>query len=371
MDAWMVHEIDAIDLFCGAGGLTRGLLDAGINVLGGVDCDPACRYPYEKNNRIRFIEANIEDVHPDELRAMYDNGRVRLLAGCAPCQPFSKYSQGRDLSQDGKWGLLYHFSKLVKALQPDLITMENVPEVVRHSVFDDFVGDLRKRGYHVHYQVMDCRLFGLPQSRQRMVLMASRLGEIRVPEPTHNVASFRTVRDVIGDLPPLKAGEQNSRDRLHVCSRLSELNLRRIRQSVPGGSWKDWDPELIANCHQSERGRTYRSVYGRMSWDEPAPTMTTQCFGFGNGRFGHPQQDRAISLREAAIFQSFPPEYEFVHPDSPVHMKAVGRLIGNAVPVTLGRAIGKTLIEHVCLTSSQICQSYASQCPKPLAAEHS
>ncbi|WP_422449525.1 MULTISPECIES: DNA cytosine methyltransferase [unclassified Endozoicomonas] len=350
----MVHEIDAIDLFCGVGGLTRGLLDAGVNVRGGVDCDPACHYPYEKNNKTQFIGAKIEDLHADELRSLYRNNKIRLLAGCAPCQPFSKYSQGKDSSKDGKWGLLYHFSELVEALKPELITMENVPEVVKHSVFDDFVSALKKLGYFIDFRVLDCRHYGLAQSRLRLVLVASKLGEIKVPEPTHSESSFVTVKDTIGGLPPLKAGEQHPHDRLHICSRLSDLNLKRIRQSKPGGSWRDWDPELVATCHQSEKGKTYSSVYGRMSWEEPAPTMTTQCFGFGNGRFGHPAQDRAISLREAAIFQSFPPDYEFVHPDSPVYIKVVGRLIGNAVPVKLGQAIGKTLIEHVRHINNQI-----------------
>ncbi|MBO9497583.1 DNA cytosine methyltransferase, partial [Thalassotalea sp. G20_0] len=255
--------------------------------------------------------------------------------GCAPCQPFSKYSQGRDTSKDGKWGLLHHFADLVGDLCPDLVTMENVPELVRHAVFHDFVEELTRQGYHLDFKVVDCRLYGLPQSRQRLVLLASRFGRVTVPGATHNTDQFVSVREAIGSLTKLKAGEQDQNDPLHQCSRLSPLNLKRIRQSKPGGTWRDWDPELIANCHKGDKGKTYGSVYGRMSWDAPAPTMTTQCFGYGNGRFGHPEQDRAISLREAAIFQSFPPNYRFTRPDDPVYIKVIGRLIGNAVPVKL------------------------------------
>lgn len=162
--------------------------------------------------------------------------------------------------------------------------------------------------------------------------------------PTHK--QHRTVRDAIGRLRPIAAGEQAPRDPLHTASRLSSLNMARIRASIPGGSWRDWPKSLVADCHKAPSGRTYPSVYGRMEWNKPAPTMTTQCFGFGNGRFGHPEQNRAISLREAAILQSFPRNYAFVPPGKPVEFSVVGRLIGNAVPVDLGRAIARSLLNH-------------------------
>jgi DNA (cytosine-5)-methyltransferase 1 len=145
----------------------------------------------------------------------------------------------------------------------------------------------------------------------------------------------------------LKAGEVCPTDPLHQACELSPLNLKRIRASTPGGSWRDWDKRLVADCHKKSSGKTYPSVYGRMSWDEPAPTMTTQFYGFGNGRFGHPEQDRAISLREGAIIQSFPRSYKFVPAGEPIYRKPIGRLIGNAVPVNLAKAIGKTIVRHV------------------------
>src|SRR5262249_22546065 len=148
-------------------------------------------------------------------------------------------------------------------------------------------------------------------TRTRLVLLASRLGEISLPRPTHR-GSYRTVRDEIGALSPLRHGESDEVDQLHCASRLSETNVQRINAAKPGGTWRDWDPELVTACHKESTGRGYSSVYGRMSWEQPAPTITTQFFGFGNGRFGHPDQERRLSLREGALLQSFPRGYKFV-----------------------------------------------------------
>lgn len=184
-----------------------------------------------------------------------------------------------------------------------------------------------------------------------MVLLASRHGEIRMIEPTHGEP--KTVRQAIGRLRALYAGESAPRDKLHASSTLSQKNLERIRVSRPGGTWRDWPQDLVSECHKAETGRTYPGVYGRMEWDKPAPTMTTQCYGFGNGRFGHPEQDRAISLREAAILQSFPRDYAFVPKGGEVNFTALGRLIGNAVPVDLGRAIARSIHAHLTSVSSR------------------
>ena len=178
-------------------------------------------------------------------------------------------------------------------------------------------------------------------------MLASRLGPIELIDPKHLRWRNYTVKEAIGDLPVLEAGEIDKKDPLHHASSLSALNLERIRASRPGGSWRDWDANLVADCHKRASGKTYPSVYGRMCWNEPAPTITTQFYGFGNGRFGHPEQDRAISLREGAILQSFPKSYKFKAPGEPIYIKTIGRLIGNAVPVKLGKAIGKSFIKHV------------------------
>ncbi len=156
-------------------------------------------------------------------------------------------------------------------------------------------------------------------------------------------------------MPLLEAGGVCDHDPLHQARQLSPLNLKRIRASRPGGTWRDWDKSLRAACHRRKSGKTYPSVYGRMTWDNPSPTITTQYYGFGNGRFGHPDQDRAISLREGAILQSFPKTYQFVPKGVPIYQNIIGRLIGNAVPVNLGSAIGKSIVLHVeeCLGSQE------------------
>ena len=339
--------IVAVDLFCGAGGLTHGLEKAGVPVAFGVDLDPACTYPYEKNNRARFVLRSVEQVSGGEISDAFDQARFSVLAGCAPCQPFSKYRLGKSDSTDGRWNLLQHFQRLVEETSPTIVTMENVPRLAEQSVFHEFVASLEEAGYHTSHQVVKCMDYGVPQLRERLVLLASRLGPIGLIPPTHSGKKRITVRKAIGNMPAIGAGEILDRDPLHQSSELSPLNTRRIKASKPGGSWRDWKESLVADCHKKKSGKTYPSVYGRMVWDEPAPTMTTQFFGFGNGRFGHPEQNRAISLREGAIFQSFPRHYRFAPPGQPIFRKTVGRLIGNAVPVKLGEAIGKSIVRHV------------------------
>lgn len=338
--------ITAIDLFCGAGGLTHGLVRGGITVSAGVDADDACKYPFEYNNGAKFILTDVAEFTKEEAAKYLPNDGYFMLAGCAPCQPFSLYTQGKDPSSDSKWGLLNHFSRLTKELEPDFVTMENVPNLRKQAVFHDFVDALKAQGYSVSCQVVACHHYGLPQLRERLVLLASKHGDVAFPEPTHTQSDFVTVRDTIAGLPPIEAGECSCEDSLHKASALSEINQKRIRASRPGGTWREWPKDLRAKCHQKESGKTYSSVYGRMSWDEPSPTMTTQCFGFGNGRFGHPEQNRGISLREAALLQTFPATYEFVPPSKPVQMKNVGRLIGNAVPVKLGEIIASVFVDH-------------------------
>jgi DNA (cytosine-5)-methyltransferase 1 len=339
-------SVAVVDLFCGAGGLTHGFQLEGLSVKAGIDIDAACKFPYESNNKSQFVKADIKNVSGQLLATHFGKASIRVLAGCAPCQPFSTYAQRyANDGADGKWGLLNEFSRLVAETLPEIITMENVPTVVKHSVFHDFVSTLKQLGYSVWFEVVDSSLYGVPQTRRRMVLLASLFGEIKMVEPTHEKA--RTVRQAIGRLRRLNAGEEAPKDRLHTTSSLTEKNLKRIRASKPGGTWRDWPKNLIAKCHQAESGRTYTGVYGRMEWDKPAPTMTTQCYGFGNGRFGHPEQDRAISLREAAILQSFPRDYAFIPKGSDVQFTVLGRLIGNAVPVALGRAIAQSINIHL------------------------
>ena len=336
-----------VDLFCGAGALSHGFLLEGFQIACGYDIDETCRFPFEANNNALFIRRDIAKIEPIELARKFSPGLPRVLVGCAPCQPFSRYSQGRE---DPKWRLLQEFARLVIDVNPDIVTMENVPQLTRFkggSVFRNFVGRLRNAGYFVRWTIANCPDFGVPQNRSRLVLIGSRHSEPSLPKCTHGPKDYVTVSQTIGKMPPLSAGQVDEIDRFHCASRLSELNMKRIRASRPGGTWRDWPRNLVAECHRRDTGRSYSSVYGRMDWDQPSPTITTQFYGFGNGRFGHPEQDRALSLREGAMLQSFPRDYMFIRPSDTFYFSSIGRMIGNAVPVTLARAIARAISDNL------------------------
>ena len=336
-----------VDLFCGAGGLSHGFRREGFEVVAGIDDDESCRYAFEHNNQAPFRRRDVASLDGEEVGKLFTPGVPSILVGCAPCQPFSVYNQK---NSDPQWQLLGEFARIISEARPSVVSMENVPRLMRFrkgQVFDGFVETLEREGYHVRHEIAFAPDYGVPQQRSRLVLLASLRGRLELGPPTHSPARYETVADAIGDLPGLGAGGCDARDPLHRCSRLSPLNLDRIRASMAGGSWRDWDGGLVSGCHRKESGRGYGSVYGRMSWDDPAPTITTQFYGFGNGRFGHPEQDRALSLREGAVLQSFPADYEFVEPGAPVQFKTLGRMIGNAVPVLLARAIARSIRSHL------------------------
>ena len=341
-----------IDLFCGAGALTHGFVKEGFNVAAGVDADKSCKYAYETNNPgATFIEKKIEDVEAAELIELYPKEDVKILVGCAPCQPFSAYNKSKR-NQDDKWKLLDNFSDLISKVEPDIVSMENVPNLATFrngKVYRDFVDHLEKEYIVTECLKVSCLDYGVPQHRKRLVLFASKpeYGKVELLDPTHTPDKYKKVKDVIWGLEPLEAGETSRNDPYHKAAGLSELNLRRIKASKQGGTWRDWPDELVAQCHKQESGNSYSSIYGRMKWNAPSPTITTQCNGFGNGRFGHPEQDRAISLREAARLQTFPDNYEFVRPDEPHSITTISRFIGNAVPVKLARVIARSIKPHL------------------------
>ena len=347
-------SVKVVDLFCGIGGLTHGFIKESLDVVAGYDIDSDCKYAYEANNKnsdgkiSEFIDKSIIDVTADEISAKFADADVKILIGCAPCQPFSTYSyKNRD---EKKINLLLEFARLIEEVKPDIVSMENVPRLAEFdgdSVFGQFIEILKTNGYEVTYQIVYCPEYGIPQHRKRLVLLASRFGKIELIKKTHTEKKFKTVKDAIGKMPPLQSGEVSPKDSLHRATKLSELNLKRIKQSVQGGTWKDWDEDLKLKCHLKTSGKTYVSVYGRMSWNKPAPTMTTHCMGIGNGRFGHPEQDRAISLREAAMIQTFPRRYKFVKKGEPFAVKRISTQIGNAVPVKLGSVIAKSIKLHL------------------------
>lgn len=342
-------EIKAIDLFCGAGGLTCGLKKAGIDVVAGVDVEGSCRFAFEYNNHAEFIQKSISDVKGESLEGYYKNCDYRVLVGCAPCQPFStqtnKFRKHKKI--DDRWFLLNEYTRLVVDLQPDVVSMENVPLLANQDIFNNFLNVLSENRYHVSWSIVYCPKYGIPQKRRRLVLLASKKGPISLIPPTcPNPSEYVTVRDTIFGLPKVKAGAIDSSDSLHRAMNLSPLNMQRIKESIPGGTWKDWSPDLVAKCHKKVTGKTYSSVYARMEWDNVGPTITTQFFNFGSGRYGHPEQDRALTLREGALLQTFPPEYKFWDGDG-FTIGQVGKMIGNAVPVRLGEVIGVSILKHL------------------------
>ncbi len=338
-------KIEAIDLFCGIGGLTYGLRQANINVLAGLDNDESCAYSYEKNNNSKFIAADIAKYDFEKMKSIYSKDSVRVLVGCAPCQPFSSHtSKVKNKQNDIRWSLINYFIEAIRILDPHIISMENVRGITKTNIFKNFIREVKKMGYEINHKIVYCPHYGIPQRRSRLVLLGSKRGEIKILKETHKKNNYVTVGDVIGSLPKIKSGEINREDSIHRTRNLSPLNVKRIKQSKPKGSWRDWNEELLPECYKRKSGQTYTAVYGRMSWNDVSPTITTQFLNYGSGRFGHPEQDRAISIREGSLLQTFPADYDF---GEKISMTKIGRQIGNAVPPKLGFIIGKSIKKHI------------------------
>lgn len=271
-------DVNAVDLFCGVGGLTHGFESVGIPVSAGIDVNPDCRYPFEANNDAEFIEADIAELDSDEVASLFPDDTHEILAGCAPCQPFSNLNNGKDSEDMEDWGLLKEFGRLVRDIEPSIVTMENVIEIRNHQVYSRFIDTLFKQSYEISINKVDCTNYGVPQNRKRLVVLASKIGDITLIDPTYTTYEDRpTVKKTIGSdtLNPIEVGEIDDDDPLHRSQDLVEKNLERIRQSEPGGTWRDWDDDLILDCHKKDSGSTYDSVYGRMEWNAAAPTITT------------------------------------------------------------------------------------------------
>ena len=346
-------RVRVVDLYCGIGALSHGLILEGLDVIAGVDNDRTCKYGFEKNNGAKFIHKDISRFTVKELRKLFHGATVRVLVGCAPCQPYSSLNRRKLRKKEARhhWYPMYRFMTLVKHVKPEIVSMENVPDLSdarKYPVFDKFVKTLEALKYKVHFKKVDSSKYGVPQRRHRLVLLASRFGPISLIAETHADKDVPTVKEAIGKLPRLEDGKVHPSDPLHRSSKLSDTNKKRIVATPKnGGSATSWPSHLMPKCYRRRSGRSYMvTVYGRMRWNDPAPTMTTQFMTLGTGRFGHPTQNRAISLREAAIFQSFPSYYEFA-PSNHVTAKHTAKHIGNAVPVLLGRAIGKSIKNHI------------------------
>lgn len=338
-----------IDFFCGCGGMTAGLIRAGVDVLLGIDNDPLCKETYERNNGVPFECVDVRTIPQARIAKVLEKKGRRpvIFAACAPCQPFSKVRKS-GVKKHPDMNLLNLFLHFVLKFEPEYVLCENVPRMdsLKHGkrVINKFLANLIAHGYQIDYGVVNATDFGVPQNRWRLVIMASRVKNVvKIPEgPT--VGSPPTVRDAIGYYPPLRAGERRDDIPNHWAAKLEAKNLERIR-AVP----KDGGDLRSVSAHLRPPSRKdfgkyghggFFDVYGRMNWDAPAPTLTTRCNSYSNGRYGHPEQDRAISIREAAALQSFPDSYVF-------HVKAVNdaaRFVGNAVPVNLAFHLARAIL---------------------------
>lgn len=340
----------AVDFFCGAGGMTYGLRQAGIFVLAGVDNDPVCSPTYTTNNPgTRFIEKDVFSFSPAALAketGIVRNDNRMIFVGCSPCQYWSKIRTDRKRSLLTK-DLLRAFERFVAYFKPGYVVVENVPGLKtknNESLLTDFHSFLRRHRYRFDDGIINASRHGVPQHRLRYLLIATRhSGAIQLPAATDAMIN---VSDWIGQMngfPSIPAGHRDPTEAMHTCAQLSDKNLRRIQMTPhSGGDRLAWatDPELQIPAYEG-RDDIFRDVYGRMRWNTPAPTITTKFHSLSNGRFGHPDEDRALSLREGATLQTFPQNYRFYG-----NMGDIARQIGNAVPPLLGRHIGSVIQAH-------------------------
>lgn len=353
-------NIAVFDFFCGCGGTSSGFQKAGMDIAFALDIDQDAKSTFTNNfPETIFCDKSITKITKSDLQPTLDkhNDSYKLFCGCAPCQPFTKQNT-ESPKRDMRKNLLSQFGIIIKKYKPDFVFVENVPglqKVPKHKrgPFPEFKGLLEKLKYHITYGVVAAQDYGTPQLRRRFVLLASKHGEINIPVPTHGKdcdTPYKTVRDAIIDLPAIAAGETYKEPNVlnHRAAELSELNMTRIKSSDPdGGGRNNWPKKLRPACYTrtDENGETHSGhtdCYGRLWWDKPATGLTTRCISYSNGRFGHPEQDRAISVREAARLQGFDDNFEFTG-----SLNSMAKQIGNAVPVDLAFAMGKHFIKHV------------------------
>lgn len=339
--------LQAVDFFCSAGGVTCGFRQAGIEVLGGIDIDIKCKETYEKNNATKFLCADISVLEKEKVGSFFGirkNQDNLVFVGCSPCQYYSNIKTDKAKSQKTRL-LLADFQEFVDYYRPGYIFVENVPglDTKPGSPLAEFKAFLSGNGYSYEDGVVNAKYFGVPQNRRRYILIANRL-EKKIGLPVGHKDKIKTVLEAIGDLSiftPIKAGTTDRSIFAHTSANLDPLNLKRIKSTPQNGgdrrAWKD-KKDLQVDCYREHSG--HYDVYGRMYWDRPSPTITTRFNSLSNGRYGHPEQDRAISLREGATLQSFPTNYVF-YSESQV---TIAKMIGNAVPPKLAKEIAKVFL---------------------------
>lgn len=348
----MTGRMTAADLFAGCGGGSIGFQQAGFEIVGAVEIDEDAAAAYAQNVGIRALVRDIREVTGDDLLAGtgLGVGELTLLFGCPPCQSFTILRRGaEETAADGiRNSLPWQYTRLVEELRPRHIAFENVPGLVDprwRDRFDELLAKLEQLGYRCKWDVLDAADYGVPQRRRRVVVVGSRLVEPVLPAPTHaasckdGLPAHRTVRDAIGDMLPLEPGEADPQDPLHRARRHSDLAVRRLRAVPEGGGRMNLPPELQLACHKDHPG--HYDIYGRMWWDRVAPTLTSGCTNVTKGRFGHPKQDRAITLREALLLQGFPPGATVTGTNG----DTMALQVGNAVPPPLTAALGRTILK--------------------------
>lgn len=345
-------NLKAVDFFCGGGGMSYGLQSAGINILAGIDYELSCKETYETNiKNAKFIQADIFQLSPKELEQelnLRKNDDNLILIGCSPCQYWSIINTNKDKSEKSK-NLLLEFLRFVEYFNPGYVVVENVPGILRRkeeSGLDLFVKHLEARGFKVHYDIHNTADYEVPQSRKRFTLIANRVTDIPLSPIAHKDKPL-TVRDAIGKwngFAPIAAGHSDPTDFIHSSAGLSDTNLQRLQLiKKDGGNRMDFahKPGLQLQCFIG-RDDSFKDTFGRLWWDRPAPTITTKFFSISNGRFGHPDEDRALSLREGATLQSFPKNYIFKGSSR----QNIARLIGNAVPPKYAENIGNSIVKN-------------------------
>ncbi len=342
-------NLQAVDFFCSGGGMTAGFRKAGIQVLGGIDIDPACEKTYRLNNpESDFICEDIKKLAfstlKERLKIARNDDRL-IFIGCSPCQYWSKMNTVKTKSQQTK-NLLSDFQKFVDYFQPGYVVIENVPGILKRleeSPLKAFLDFLDSQKYKYAKGILNASHYGVPQTRRRFLLIASRVVENIALPVADTKKCPPTVRQFIGDQQKfysISAGHKDESDFLHTTSQLSGTNLERLRLTPHNGgtrmAWKNTRLQIPAYMGKDD---CFQDVYGRMYWDKPAPTITTKFFSITNGRFAHPEQDRGISLREGAALQTFDSDYKFVFDSQAL----AGRLIGNAVPPELSKRIALSI----------------------------
>ncbi len=346
-----MKELRAIDFFCGAGGMSYGLVLAGIKVIAGTDIDEECKDTYETNNpESKFIHSDIKGLTVGQLEKLdvERNDDCMIFAGCSPRQFWTQIQTEKERSLETKH-LLEDFQKFVSYFMPGFVVVENVRGILTNkdeSKLTGFLDFLQNNNYGVDYDIIDAMYYGVPQKRKRFLLIASRVDkEIKLPEADkENVLKVKDFIGVDNGFPAIGAGHVDESNFLHTTARLSEKNIRRLRLTPHDGgtrlAWKN-DPELQINAYK-DKDNTYKDTYGRMFWGKPSPTITTKFHSISNGRFAHPDKDRGISLREGATLQTFPKTYIFKGGG----IGSMARQIGNAVPPELARRIGVAICKR-------------------------